>query len=228
MPLVSHQSAQQSERTRDRLLLLLKERGMQCAAQLSEQLGLTQQGVRRHLLRLTEDGLIEASPGKPLGRGRVQQVYRLTEQGEARFPKSYPSLCVDILEHLQAEYGSDAVERVISARAQTAAQRMQTEWAPGLSLAERIEAVAHGFREAGYDSYTEESGEFYYLTHRNCPHLTVARQFMELCQSERAMIEHLLGTEVRSETRAATGACDCRYRIRKDGAAPAPMGRMPH
>ncbi|MDO4262804.1 MAG: ArsR family transcriptional regulator [Deinococcus sp.] len=217
------QRRSQAERTSDRLLLLLKQRGSLCAAQLSEALGMTEQGVRRHLTRLAGAGLIEGYSGKPRGRGRAQQLYRLTEQGEARFPKSYPSLCVDILHHLQAEYGAEAVGRVMYSRAQALAAEVQGEWGPDLPLEQRLERLTHKFQEANYGSVLEQSGEFYYLTHHNCPHLAVACEFTELCLAERGMLADLLSTEVRCESRASAGGCHCRYRISRAG-FPSPAG----
>lgn len=216
----SQEKQGQAERTSDRLLLLLKHQGAQCAAQLSEELGLTEQGVRRHLSRLTQAGLIQAHTEKPLGRGRAQQVYRLTEQGEARFPKSYSSLCLDILNHLEAEYGTEAVERVMTARSRAAVQQFHGRWEPEWTLPRRLEELTREFQEAGYSSVLEEEPDCYYLTHRNCPHLSVAREYTELCGSERDLIAGLLLTEVTCESRVATGACGCRYRISKPAASP--------
>ncbi|WP_261663108.1 helix-turn-helix transcriptional regulator [Deinococcus sp. Marseille-Q6407] len=213
--------AKPAERTSDRLLALLKQQGAQCAGQLSERLGLTEQGVRRHLSRLTADGLIEARTERPLGRGRPQQVYLLTEQGEARFPKSYPSLCVDILSHLQVEYGAEAVERVMNSRARTAIQKLRADWDPGLTLEQRLEQLTQQFQNAGYGSVKADEGDAYTLTHCNCPHLAVAREFNEVCLAEQVMIADALETEVTCESRASSGGCQCRYRISKSGPAEA-------
>ena len=224
------QRSSQGERTSDRLLQLLKQHGSLCAAQLSEALGMTEQGVRRHLTRLAGAGLIEGYSGKPQGRGRAQQLYRLTEQGEARFPKSYPTLCMDLLHHLRAEYGPDAVGRVMNSRAQTLAAEVQAEWGPDLPLAQRLEQLTRKFQEANYGSVLEQSGDCYYLTHHNCPHLAVACEFTELCLAERDMIADLLETEVRCEARASTGASQCRYRISKSesAAVPTASSAVPH
>lgn len=201
-----------ASRTSDRILILLKRQGNLCTAALSRELDLTEQGIRRHLLRLTEQGLIASRTEKPLGRGRPQQVYFLTERGEGQFPKRYPNLCLDILHHVQAEFGDGAVERVMMARAQADQQELAGSL-EGDTLTERLEHLQERFAAAGYDSVIEEQGGQLYLIHRNCPHLAVAAQFGELCTAELRLIEGVLQTSVQCEARAAAGHSHCRYKI---------------
>lgn len=204
-----------SERTSGRLLALLKQGGAQCAGQLADSLGLSEQGVRRHLGRLSAEGLIEARTEKPLGRGRPQQVYHLTEAGEARFPRNYSGLCVDILHHLQAQYGRAAVAQILTARARAQAEQLQATWPPEAPLPEELQHLRDDFQAAGYGTALEEDGEAFYLIHHNCPHLTVAREFGELCASERQLLAEVLRAPVVCQSRAAAGGRQCRYRVHK-------------
>lgn len=210
------------KRTSQRVLDLLKTRGALCAAQLSESLDMTEQGVRRHLARLSEEGLISAQIEKPLGRGRPQQVYTLTEQGEARFPKTYQTLCIALLEQMEAEFGEGTVRQILFGRAQVVTDRLAGRWPAQLSPEDRLARLTEEFRAAGHDSVIErgqEEGTFY-LLHQNCPYLTVAQEFGDICQAEQQVIANLLGldADVRSsnlccEGRIVTGDCCCRYHI---------------
>lgn len=222
--LTSRACSDRNKRTSQRVLELLKARGAQCTAQLSDSLGMTEQGVRRHLLRLTEEGLITAHTEKPLGRGRPQRVYQLTEQGEARFPKSYPTLCIALLEQVELQFGTGAVGKILAGRAQTLTQQTAAKWPADLPLRERLQRLTAEFSAAGYNTVLEqgtddETGTTFYMAHQNCPHLAVAQEFGEICQAEQTAIAELLEVEadprrqLRCEGRIVTGDCCCRYRI---------------
>lgn len=209
------------ERTKSRLLEVLKQRQCSTAGALAEALGVTVPAARRHLQDLLDAGLIVAGTEKPGGRGRPQIVYRLSEQGEATFPKRYATLCVDVLRHVQALFGEGAVLRVMDARRLELAGR----WQPQLtgSLKERLTRLAALLSEAGYAASVEAEEGALYLVQRNCPSPRVASEFDEVCQAELLLYSELLGVPVRRETRIASGAPTCRYRV---GAPPGAGGSV--
>ena len=204
---VTTSAANGTERTKRRLLDVLKRCGPQTAQDLAAQLEVTVPAARRHLGDLLDHGLIETRVEKPGGRGRPQHVYRLTERGEAAFPKTYATLCVDVLRHLQDLYGQDAVLKVFEARNEQVAGPLKDE----------LDAL-------GFDAVLEETLEdgqvVWTITQRNCPSLTVARQFPELCMAELTFMAHLTGLPVTRDARIVTGQPYCRYRV----AAGAPAG----
>lgn len=205
------------ERTKQRLLEQLKRQGAQTVQDLAAGLGVSVPGARRHLCDLQEQGLIEARTERPGGRGRPQHVFVLSDRGEATFPKTYSTLCVDVLRHIQELFGAGAVLQVLDARSVELAGRLAAELPPGLPLAERVERVAAWLTAAGFDAVAEADGEPGagppVLVKRNCPNLTVARQYPQLCQSELNLLVQVLGTGVVRETRIACGQGRCRYRI---------------
>ncbi|WP_027480868.1 helix-turn-helix transcriptional regulator [Deinococcus pimensis] len=200
-----------ADRTKTRVLTLLKSRRCTTAQSVAEALDISVPAARRHLCDLTEAGLIVAETQRPGGRGRPQFVYRLSERGEAQFPKSYASLCVDVLRHIDSLFGEGAVMRVMDARRAALAQ----EWAPRLtgSPAERLTKLAALLSEAGYEARAYEEDGALYLEQGNCPNLDVARRYDELCGAELELYRSLLGVPVRRETRIACGAPTCRYRV---------------
>ncbi|WP_034387139.1 metalloregulator ArsR/SmtB family transcription factor [Deinococcus sp. YIM 77859] len=202
------------ERTKRRLLELLKRHGPQTVQDLAAHLSMSVPGARRHLTDLQDQGLIEARTERPGGRGRPQHVFLLTERGEAVFPKTYSTLCVDVLRHLQALYGTGAVLQVLDARSAELAVGLQAEIPLSLPLAERVERLSAWLTQAGFDTVVEldENGTPY-VVKRNCPNLTVARQYPELCLSELHLFSQVLGVSVTRETRIACGQSSCRYRI---------------
>ncbi|ADV67285.1 helix-turn-helix transcriptional regulator [Deinococcus maricopensis] len=199
------------ERTKTRLLELLKQQRCHTVQALADELGVSVPAARRHLADLTEAGLVEPSTEKPFGRGRPQNVYRLTERGEASFPKRYASLCVDVLEHVQALFGEGAVLQVMDARR----AQLAREWAPLLQgdLPEKLTRLAQLLCDAGYAARATFENGHWYLIEGNCPNLTVARRYGELCAAELDLYRELLGVPVTRETRIACAAPSCRYRI---------------
>ncbi|WP_216323301.1 helix-turn-helix transcriptional regulator [Deinococcus aestuarii] len=202
------------ERTKQRVLELLKRHGTLTAQALASGLSVTVPAARRHLQDLQEQGLIEARTERPGGRGRPQHVFGLTERGEAAFPKTYSTLCVDVLRHVEGLFGEGAVLQVFDARSAEMAAGLRAELPAGGPLEERVRHLASRLCGAGFDAVVESGPDgAWYIVERNCPNLTVARQYGELCASELAMFVNVLGVPVTRETRIACGQGACRYRI---------------
>src|SRR5258708_16735759 len=66
----------------DRFLLLLKTQGPQTSAQLGAALGITDEAVRQQLIKLANEGYVEAR-SEAVGVGRPAQIWRLAEAGNA-------------------------------------------------------------------------------------------------------------------------------------------------
>ncbi|SMB94741.1 helix-turn-helix transcriptional regulator [Deinococcus hopiensis] len=202
------------ERTKHRLLELLKRHGPQTVQDLAAHLGVSVPGARRHLTDLQDQGLIEARTERPGGRGRPQHVFLLTERGEAVFPRTYSALCMDVLRHVQALYGEEAVLKVLDARSEELAARLLEEMPHELPLAERVQGLTVWLTTAGFDAVAEENVDgSWTILERNCPNLTVARQYPQMCVSELGMLAQVLGVPVTRSSRIACGQGSCRYRI---------------
>ena len=77
--------------TRQQILDYLRRNGRATVKDLDVHLGLTSTGVRQHLTVLEREGFVEAHEER--GRvGRPALVYRLTETGDALYPKKYDQL----------------------------------------------------------------------------------------------------------------------------------------
>lgn len=69
----------------DRLMVLLKTRGPQTAADLGQAVGTTGENVRQQLMKLAGEGFVETE-AVARGVGRPTQYWHLTGRGHARFP----------------------------------------------------------------------------------------------------------------------------------------------
>ncbi|MFC4638521.1 helix-turn-helix transcriptional regulator [Deinococcus hohokamensis] len=210
------------ERTKTRVLDLVRRHGPQTAQDLAARLDVSIPAARRHLGDLLDQGLLEARVEKPGGRGRPQHVFALTERGEAAFPNTSSGLCADVLRHLRELFGQGAVLQVLDARNQALGEQIRAELAGAATLGERVEQLAVQLTALGFEATSHRDpslhedgagGEVWYITQSHCPHLSVARQYQELCASELTLYSDLLGVAVTRESRMACGQGCCRYRV---------------
>ncbi len=210
-PQVAHLQTAPPQNTKARLLELVKRLGAPTAQALAQELDISVPAARKHLCDLQESGLIASRTEKPCGRGRPQHVYVLSDRGESTFPKSYATLCSDVLRHVEQLFGEGAVLQVLSSRQAELYSRLSPTMQG--DLAQRVRTLAHTLQEAGYAAEAFQEDGVWYLVERNCPALKVAREYGQMCGSELQLYTDLLGVPVARETRIACGAAECRYRI---------------
>src|SRR5579864_194074 len=99
----------ESDRSVDRILLQLKTKGPQAAAQIARRLGVTAMAVRQHLYTLRDGGLV-AYDDERRKVGRPARIWRITEKAQARFPDSHAELTVEMLSMIRAIFGERSEE----------------------------------------------------------------------------------------------------------------------
>lgn len=201
------------ERTKSRLLELVKRHGTMTAQEIAQKLEISVPAARRHLCDLQDQGLIESRTERPAGRGRPQHVFVLSDLGETAFPKTYSSLCVDVLRQVEAVFGSGAVMKIFEGRNVDLAQHLHAKLPKHVPLEMRLEILTSHLSQLGFDAVIEADGEHLYLVQRNCPNLTVAKQFKELCHAELELYSSILEQPIQREKTIACGQGVCRYRI---------------
>ena len=112
--------ASEDPRTRDAIARSILENGPSTAAVLSERLGLTPAGIRRHLDLLTADVVLEAREPRissTRGRGRPSKVFVMSDAGREKFEHSYDDLAVAALKFISAQSGEHLVTAFAKSRA---------------------------------------------------------------------------------------------------------------
>jgi len=199
--------------TAERILLQLKMRGPHTAQALSEQLGLTSMGVRRHLEAARDKGLVEHqdSSGKV---GRPVRRWHLSDAGHARFPDRHAELTVDLLQQVQVLFGTDAIERLIATREQASEALYRGRIADSAPLLERVTALAQARDAEGYmaEAKSQEDGSVLLLEH-HCPICAAARACQDFCRSELDVFQRVLGPGVKVTRieHQPSGARRCAY-----------------
>jgi len=190
------------------------ENGPSSAHSLSERLGLTPAGIRRHLEALLfEEFLCAREPwiaARNRGRGRPAKVFTLTDRGRERFEHSYDDLAVAALRYLAADGGADAVMGFAQSRAHEI-ERRHSPAVAGVGAQQRLTTLAEGLSEDGFAASIQlmpvASG--HELCQHHCPIAHVAAEFPELCEAETEAFGRLLGTHVQRLATIANGDGVC-------------------
>ena len=211
---------------RGELLVELKRTPGAGARQLATALGLSLTAVRHHLKELEAARVIRHERLHQQGVGAPSFVYRLSELGEALFPRRYGEALTQVLQLVAEREGRAAAVRLLEAhfgalRAQIR-DRLQTMPSPG--PAERMQAVAGVLSEAGYMAEGIATFCCGTLIERNCALHEVAELFPEICALETTMLAEVLEGSVERRTHILGGCGACEYKVRFAGHAAAGTG----
>ena len=138
--------------TRQRVARPILEHGPSTAAELSERLGLTAAGIRRHLDVLVEQGRLTSRERRVYGsrgRGRPAKVFALTDAGRGASYAAYDELAVRAIEFLAAEGGPDAVSRFATSRIEEMETRYRAALEENSSDGTPAEALASALSARG-------------------------------------------------------------------------------
>ncbi|MGH7911357.1 MAG: Fe-S cluster assembly ATPase SufC [Candidatus Dormibacteraceae bacterium] len=191
------------------ILAVLKRSGSASLAEIAEQLGLTKQGAQRHLEHLSREGLVDLEPSRPVGPGRPQHRYHLTEAAQQEFPRGHRELASELVEFIPRR----ELEAFFAARA----RRQEASYGPqirGATIEERAAGLAQAaFRSGHMTELQHEPDGTLLLQHHNCPIQDVAEKTGYPCQREQEMYARLLGAHLSRQTWLGAGDTTCGYRL---------------
>lgn len=198
--------------TRRRILALLKERGKLTADQLSDHLDISSVAVRRHLIKLERDALVDYEEVQR-GMGRPSYVYRLGPAAASFFPRAYEELALSVLETVRQLYGAEALEAVFQVRSEHLINSYRPK-VTGQTLDERLEQLAELRRKDGYmSSWCKLDEQTYQFSESNCPIITAATECECACQQDLIMLEELLNAGIARQTHICGGDNACSYTV---------------
>jgi predicted ArsR family transcriptional regulator len=205
---------QDDARTRDRVTQLLVDLGPSTAADLSQRLGLSPAGIRRHLDAMCASGAISAytPPGAAYaqrGRGRPAKHYALTDAGHAAGPSAYDELATSALGFLAEQGGDDAISEFARRRAQELADRVSARLEALPDAATDAEGIAAALTAEGYAATVHPVSTGTQLCQHHCPVQAAAQQFPQLCDAETEALSKLLDTHVQRLATIAHGDGVC-------------------
>lgn len=203
---------------RGELLVELKRAPGIGARELAARLGASLTAVRHHLRELEAAGVV-GHERLNQGVGAPPFVFRLTERGEALFPRRYGEALTQVLQLVAQREGRPAAVRLLEAHFDALRERMRARLADRASPdpAERMRAVAAVLSEAGYMAEGSATSCCGTLVERNCALHEVAERFPEICALETRMLAETLEGTIERRTHILNGCGACEYKVRFAG-----------
>jgi predicted ArsR family transcriptional regulator len=198
----------------DRILMFLKMRGEATSLLISEELSITKEGARKHLLNLAQEGLIQPHV-KSEGVGRPSTYYALTEKGLAQFPDTHAEVTVQLLKSVKNLLGENALDLLISDREKNTHERYEKALSKTRSLEQRLSALAEARSREGYMAEWKKEGKEYFLIENHCPICAAAAECQGFCRAELSNFQSLIGKEYTVERidHIISGGQRCVYKI---------------
>ena len=199
------------ESKRETVLAFIKMHGPATLGEIAAHLEVSKQGALRHLEALETSGLTSVTSAQPHGRGRPENVYKLTPAAGEHFPVGHRELSGQLVEFMSTEQ----LKRFFDQRA----ARLEAEFArrlEGLEFDARVRELARLATEHGHMAEVVElPGGGLAIRHCNCPIQDVAARTGLPCESEQQMYQRLLGTEVTRSTWMPEAGDDCTYEMKE-------------
>lgn len=196
------------------ILHTLKKSGPSSITDLQESLHMTGEGLRKHLVQLLKDGVVDResiTSHDPLG-GRPKQKYALTIAGENIFPKHYDQIAVELIDEVSDRFGQESLSDLL----ESMTNKRVTEWKErlaGMTLDEKVEQLKHFYFEKDDFMEVEKSEGAIYLIENNCPVLNIVSERPAVCSVTISTFEQLLGYEVKRIEKFQDGDRRCIFRV---------------
>lgn len=194
--------------TRKSIILLLKKSGGMSINALSRHLKITPMGVRQHLLALEKKGYVTYLPQKH-GIGRPVFVYRLAEEAEKLFPKSYDDFALDILRNIKQYDGTVDIETIFMWRKNSFLKKCDELLQGTTDLVKRIHLLKDILETEGHIVDLTRNNGHYHLISYNCPISRIAVEFQEACKNELEMYKELITQHATIKQTQAEGNVSC-------------------
>lgn len=195
--------------TRGRLVTLLRG-STKTVNELAEELELTDNAVRAHLLSLERDGLIKQS-GLQRGTRKPHFAYQLTDEAEQLFPKAYDSLLNQLIAVLKGRLTPAALEEVLRevGRSLAGAQAANRK---NRDMESRMDRALVALEAIGGAARVEKENEKLVICSESCPLATAVAEHPEVCRLAETLLSEVIGLEVREQCNRE-GPPRCRFEV---------------
>lgn len=178
--------------------------------ELSEELGLTDNAVRAHLLSLERDGLIRQS-GLQRGTRKPHFAYELTDEADNLFPKAYDALLVRLISVLKAQLTPVALNKVLREVGRSLAGD-QASRGKKENVVHRAGKAVLALEAIGGAAQLNQEGNKLFIQSGSCPLATAVAEHPEVCQLAEALLSEIVGSKVQEQC-DREGSPRCRFEI---------------
>jgi len=195
--------------TRGRVVGLLRGKSS-TVTELAEQLGVTDNAVRAHLLSLERDGLIRQS-GVQRGTRKPHYAYELTAEAERLFPKAYDALLNQLITTLKGRLPPAALEEVLRDVGRSLAVKHSSDGG-GDDLEGRLRNALEVLKAIGGTPSVEKEGGKLTIRSGGCPLAAAVAEHPEVTELAEALVAEVIGLPVR-ESCERGGSPKCRFEV---------------
>src|SRR6185295_11335650 len=197
--------------TRGRLVTLLRGT-RKTVNELAQDLELTDNAVRAHLLSLERDGLIKQS-GIQRGTRKPHFAYELTDEAEHLFPKAYDALLNQLIAVLKGQLKPEALEKVLREVGRSLAGAQAVGQKNG-DMESRIGRALTALEAIGGSARVEKEDEKLVICSESCPLAAAVSEHPEVCKLAETLLSEIIGVEVREHC-DRQGSPRCSFEITK-------------
>ena len=180
--------------TRGRIVSLLRGK-VSTVNELAQELGLTDNAVRAHLLSLERDGLIRQS-GTQRGYRKPHFAYELTPEAESLFPKAYDALLNQLITVLKGRLTPEALEGVLREVGRSLAPSETSTQSDG-DLESRAQRALEVLKALGGAARIEKEEDKLFIRSGSCPLAAAVAEHPEVCRLAEALVAEITGATVR-------------------------------
>ncbi|GJM00110.1 MAG: transcriptional regulator [Methyloligella sp.] len=179
---------------------------------LTRMLEISRNATYQHIVALERDGYIEKAKTTQT-KGRPSQTYRLTEKGNAIFPKNYALFSTLLVELVKNKLGTKELEKYLDELGASLANQFKPR-VEGLKNDELITEISKILNELGYEAETakEDIGKGLEIKAHNCVFHDLAKQHDEVCTLDLAILSNLMGGPVEHAECIVRGGSCCRFK----------------
>ena len=192
--------------SRGRIVTLLRG-STKTVTELAEELELTDNAVRAHLLSLERDGLVKQS-GLQRGTRKPHFAYELTAEADNLFPKAYDTLVNQLIAVLKGRLPPAMLEEIL----REVGRSIAGDQTPRGDLESRIAKAVSALEAIGGTARLEKEGEKLLVKGGSCPLATAVAEHPEVCQLTEALLSEIIGAKVQ-ERCDREGSPRCRFEI---------------
>lgn len=207
-----------SSDTRGAVLFHIVTHGGATVADLVDQMSLSDATVRRHLDKLEVEGLVTPQLVRQ-PTGRPYQLYKATDAGVRRQRDHSADLAARLLGQL--EQGNTELMAVAEGMADQVVADHRHQVEAKRPLRERVEHTVEALRGEGILDGWEQTESGFRLHNHACPYRSAADSSDCVCESDRLVIEKLVGTNVEQLHSLVQGDASCEYLIKDTDITPA-------
>ena len=180
--------------TKERVIQYLDRVRLASVSEMSRALNVTRADIRHHLKALIAAGIISWLPADKRssvpGRGRPSRRYYLVMHSRQ------DNLANLTLASLQTLLDGIPKADHLEILTKLAAMLSPQQGLAGFTTTQRLNGLIKWLNDNHYQSHWEARAEGPCVIFKNCPYITILAQFPQLCDMDRAILQHQTGHKV--------------------------------